>query len=83
MTYDEKYDSMPLRGKISIDDAMRREWGETTWAYDYSRRAGRKHHRHYDPWTAYFAVEIIGAYDYVWSNPPSKGHKRKTWKDFY
>lgn len=80
MNYDEKYDAMPLRGKISpgawemehmgIDD-----WGEST------RRHKRKLHRHYDPYNDWWSRPMSVGWSYKGKHI-SKGYKRKTWRDY-
>jgi hypothetical protein len=86
MTYDEKYNAMPLRGKISPTAAVLKAYGCLCWGFDFTRRDARKYHRHYDPHKDWWHDDTIGvAYKHLpkwWVNEPSKGYKRKTWKDY-
>lgn len=82
MTYDEKYDAMPLRGKVSVAAINYRH---DPWLED-NRRYWRKYHRHYDHTKDWWKDDTIGiAYRHIpkwWQNHPSKGYKRKTWRDY-
>lgn len=84
MTYDDKYDAMPLRGKTTFYGWLRHHNRKGWW--DDSRRYRRKYHRHYDPHKDWWKDDTIGvAYRHLpkwWVNEPSKGYKRKTWRDF-
>jgi len=85
MTYDDKYNAMPLRGKISPIAWELEHYGR--WNYtELTRRYGRKYHRHYDPYKGWWHDDTIGiAYKHLpkwWVNERSKGYKRKTWKDY-
>ncbi|RZK45065.1 MAG: hypothetical protein EOO61_01460 [Hymenobacter sp.] len=80
MTYDEKYDSMPLRGKTTFYGWLRHH-NRKGWM-DESRRYGRKHHRHYDLYKDWWSKPIYSKWEWRGVSP-SKGHKRKTWKDYY
>ena len=86
MTYDEKYDAMPLRGKISVNAWSLQTYKASDWSAERSRRYKRKHHRHYDHMSDWWTDYTIGlAYKHVrnwWVSSPSKGYKRKTWKDY-
>jgi hypothetical protein len=74
------YEDMPLRGKISpkaweFENTGRWEYGETT------RRYKRKLHRHYNPYKDWWVGCLHNKWRYNGPSP-SKGHKRKTWKDY-
>ena len=80
MYYNEKYDSMPLRGKATFYGWLRHH-NRKGWL-DESRKHGRKLHKHYDPYKDWWASS--GFHD-AWSwhgITPNKGHKRKIWKDY-
>jgi hypothetical protein len=81
MTYDEKYDSLPLRGKTTFYGWLRHH-NRKGWM-DESRRYGRKYHRHENVAQQYWWKSDIIGLNYRWSFTPSKGYKRKTWKDYY
>jgi len=82
----KNYEDMPFRGKISVNAWSLEHYGVSDWSRESSRRYWRRYHNHYNPHENWWKDDtIIGlAYSHLkWVVVPSRGHKRKTWKDFY
>lgn len=79
MYYDEKYNDMPLRGKSTFYGWLQRH-NRKGW-FDESRKSARKYHNHYDLYKDWWKEDINVAWSWKGVSP-SKGHKRKTWRDY-
>lgn len=81
MTYDEKYDAMPLRGKIGpgwweLENLGYNDWGESC------NRGKRKLCRHHDPYKDWWKDDTIGRGWHWMGHDLTKGKKPKTWRDY-
>lgn len=81
MTYNEKYDAMPLRGKISPGAWEELNLGHNCYG-EGTRRYKRKLCRHRDPYKNWWSDYTIGlAWSYRGPHV-TKGKKPKTWRDY-